>query len=82
MLILTACDGGGGGAAPADTTSPVITLNDTNPVTLVQSDTYVETGATATDYIDGSVSVNISGIVDTNTLGSYTIDYKDRLFQE
>lgn len=37
--------------------------------------TYTEPNATANDNVDGSVSVNISGTVDTNTLGDYVLSY-------
>jgi hypothetical protein len=36
---------------------------------------YNEPGATATDSIDGIVSVIISGVVDTTTIGTYTKTY-------
>jgi len=80
FLLITAC-GGGGGSSPAptaDTTAPVITLNGANPATVIQGATYVEAGATATDDTDGTVAVVITGTVDTNTLGSYTVTYTAR----
>jgi len=58
-----------------DNVGPVITLNGVNPMTVNAGDSYIEPGATATDNIDGSVTVTISGSVDTSTLGSYTINY-------
>jgi hypothetical protein len=59
----------------ADTTPPVITINGNNPETVTWGDTYTDAGATATDNIDGSVSVSSSGSVDTSLLGSYQINY-------
>ena len=59
-----------------DTTKPVITLNGANPLELTQGTAYTELGATATDDRDGNVTVTISGNVDVNTVGSYTITYK------
>ncbi|MGH1486824.1 MAG: immunoglobulin-like domain-containing protein, partial [Cellvibrionaceae bacterium] len=58
-----------------DTLAPVITLNGANPLTLNQGDTYNEAGATAIDGVDGTVTVNISGAIDTNTVGVYSITY-------
>ncbi len=61
-----------------DSTPPVITLNGVDPSTVKQGIAYVETGATAIDDVDGSVSVDITGSVDTGTLGTYTITYTAR----
>lgn len=58
-----------------DNIGPSITLNGTNPMTVDAGDTYFEPGATATDNINGSVPIIITGSVDTATLGSYTITY-------
>ena len=74
MLSVTGC-GGGGGDAPSDTTIPVITILGENPASIVQGATYTDAGATATDNVDGSVSVTTSGTVDTSTIGTYTITY-------
>lgn len=64
-------------AAAADTTAPVITLNGASTIDLNYGDTYNELGATATDNVDGDLtaSIVISGNVDTNTVGSYTVNY-------
>ena len=77
ILQIVACGGGGSGTDTpvADTIPPVITLNGENPMTLVQGDDYVEPGATAVDNKDGSVTVIITGTVDTNTVGNYIISY-------
>jgi len=61
-----------------DTTAPVITLLDSNPVDLNVGDTYVEPGATALDETDGDVSSNIvidNSAVNTAVAGSYAITY-------
>lgn len=62
---------------PIDSEAPVITLNGDNPITVKQGDPYNEPGATANDNFDGDVSDNIkiSGDVDTNTIGTYTVTY-------
>jgi len=59
----------------ADTTPPVITLNGANIVNLIQGSAYAEAGAIATDGVDGSIVVTVSGSVDVNTVGNYVITY-------
>ncbi|SHG78096.1 immunoglobulin-like domain-containing protein [Winogradskyella jejuensis] len=61
----------------ADTTPPVITLNGSANITLELQQTYNEQGATATDNIDGNLtsSIVISGTVNTNVAGTYTVTY-------
>jgi hypothetical protein len=59
-----------------DITLPVITLNGSNSIQLSSGSTYTEEGATWTDNADGSGNVtDITGSVDTGTLGTYTITY-------
>lgn len=58
-----------------DSVAPVITLNGDSNITLLQDEAYQELGATAIDDIDGNVSVEISGEVDSATVGSYIITY-------
>jgi len=60
---------------PPDITAPVITLNGESSITLLLNEIYSELGASAIDDRDGTVEVNISGTVDTSTLGSYTVFY-------
>jgi len=63
-------------AAP-DTTDPVITLLGDNPFALDQGVTFVDPGATALDDVDGdlTLSIVVTGAVDENTVGSYTLTY-------
>ncbi len=56
-------------------TIPTITLNGDQNITLKQNQTYQEFGATAKDNLDKTIEVKISGKVDTNTIGSYTLTY-------
>ena len=76
-ITYTATDGAGNvGTATrtvnvVDTTSPVITVTGSNPMTVELSGSYTELGATA----DGGETVTLSGTVDTSTLGAYTITY-------
>ncbi len=65
----------GGTSSSGDTTPPVITLNGPSSVSLKVGESYVEQGATATDNVDGSVAVVISGSVDITADGTYTISY-------
>ncbi|MBD3391282.1 MAG: DUF5011 domain-containing protein [Chitinivibrionales bacterium] len=60
-----------------DVTDPVITLKGDNPMTLTVDDTYTEPGATATDDVEGNltVQIEISGTVNTSEEGSYTVTY-------
>ena len=61
----------------ADTIAPVITLNGGSTVTLLQGTPYVEPGYSAIDNVDGNItgSVTVTGSVDENTLGNYTLTY-------
>ena len=61
---------------PPDTTPPVITLKGNNPMTLYVGDSYAEPGATAVDATDGTVTVTVSGTVDTAHAGDYTRHYQ------
>ena len=74
LFVLTGCGSSGGGTSP-DTTKPVITLNGENPMELTKGTAYSEAGATATDDVDGNITVTTSGTVDVTTIGSYTITY-------
>lgn len=60
-----------------DTLAPVLTLNGAADVQLTVGDVYTELGVQALDNKDGDISssVQTSGLVDTNTPGTYTIIY-------
>jgi len=60
---------------PADTTPPVITLNGTDPMNINQGSTFIDPGVTAEDAIDGTITVTVSGTVDTSTVESYILTY-------
>jgi len=60
---------------PPDVTAPTLTLNGESTITLHQGTNYTELGATATDDKDANVTVNITGNVDVNTVGTYIITY-------
>ena len=57
-----------------DLTAPVISMNGAD-ITIEQGATYVDAGATAIDNIDGVITPVVTGTVDTQTIGTYTITY-------
>ena len=59
----------------SDDVAPVVQLNGDNPMSLFVGDIYQEPNASATDNVDGSVPVSISGSVNTSAVGVYTITY-------
>jgi endo-1,3(4)-beta-glucanase len=58
----------------ADTTSPVLSLIGSAQINHQQGTTFVDPGATATDSVDGSLTVSTSGSVGSAP-GTYTITY-------
>ncbi|GEM_PF-1178740 len=77
-LVLSACGSGGSDdsdGSDEDKNAPVISLNGESTVSLAYNQTYTDAGASASDDVDGSVSVTTTGSVDSSTIGSYTITY-------
>lgn len=60
-----------------DLVKPVITLNGELEETLKLGEKYIEKKAIVTDDCDGDISnkLQITGEVDVNTIGTYTITY-------
>lgn len=58
-----------------DVTAPVINITGDNPMTIEVGGSYTELGANAVDDVDGTFAATASGSVDTNTVGTYTINY-------
>lgn len=60
-----------------DSVAPVITLLGDTTVSIEVGDTYIDAGATAKDNYDGDItsSIIVTGSVDTNTIGIYTLSY-------
>lgn len=60
-----------------DTIAPVITLTGDSAITLTVGDSYSDAGATATDTFEGDLTedITVSGSVDTDTAGEYTLTY-------
>ena len=59
----------------SDTTAPDITLNGANSIIVECHTSFTDPGATATDGCEGPVAVNVSGSVDVNHAGDYTLTY-------
>jgi major membrane immunogen (membrane-anchored lipoprotein) len=60
-----------------DTTAPVITLTggDTYAVTYKSAATFTDPGFSATDEKDGAITPVVTGTVDMNSAGEYTLTY-------
>jgi hypothetical protein len=58
-----------------DGVGPVISLVGASTLNLNVGEAYVESGATASDEIEGTVTATASGAVDTNSAGTYTVTY-------
>lgn len=74
-FFLTACDLDSSDKAAVDKTPPVITVLGENPTSLMEGGTYIDSGATAVDAVDGIVSVSSTGTVNTVNVGDYVITY-------
>ncbi len=61
-----------------DTTPPVLSLIGATAITVEAGSVYTNAGATAVDLVDGNISslISVTGTVDTNILGSYTLAYQ------
>lgn len=62
---------------PVDTTPPIITLNGDETIEVPLGGSFTDEGATAADNLDGDLShkIEVSGTVDTNIIGIYTLTY-------
>ena len=58
-----------------DTTAPVITLLGDAVVSVEAKGSYSDLGATASDTLDGSLSVSSVSTVNTDAVGSYSVTY-------
>jgi len=58
--------------------APVLTLNGAKTMQINQGDSYKDPGYTATDKIDGNITnkVTVTGTVDVNKPGTYSLEYK------
>ena len=58
-----------------DPDAPVITVLGANPMTVECHTTFTDPGATANDTCAGAVPVTVTGVVDANVVGTYTLTY-------
>jgi hypothetical protein len=60
-----------------DASPPAITLIGTSPTLVLQGSSYVDSGATASDNLDGDLTSSIITVnpVNTSVLGTYTVTY-------
>ena len=81
VITYTATDARGHSASATrtvnvvDTTPPVITLNGANPMTLACGNAYSEAGAVVADACDAAPTLAITGEVNSNVSGTYTMTY-------
>lgn len=81
VLTYTATDAAGNSASAIrtvkvrDTTAPVVALLGDAAMTVECHGTFNDPGATADDVCAGQLTVTVSGTVDVNTPGSYTLTY-------
>ena len=75
ILILSGCGGSSSNNSSADTTAPVITISGDSTVSIFQGSNYTDAGASATDNIDGVITVTTTDDVDTTTIGTYSVIY-------
>ena len=69
--LLPPCNGDEEPRPCGDKTAPVLTLNGESPMEIVQGGTYTEPGCNS----DGGEGITITGTVDPNVPGTYTITY-------
>ncbi|MDD5569067.1 MAG: DUF5011 domain-containing protein, partial [Candidatus Pacebacteria bacterium] len=55
--------------------APVITINGGDTLSVEYGSVYADAGATASDAVDGTLTVVVNGAVDTSILGEYKITY-------
>ncbi|MES2285696.1 MAG: DUF5011 domain-containing protein [Bacteroidota bacterium] len=63
------------GCKKTDSAAPIITLNGAASQIISLQGTYTELGVTATDEKDGALTSTISGSVNVNQTGTYTLTY-------
>jgi hypothetical protein len=68
---------GAGNLGRGDTELPVITLSGQASVSIESGKNYIDSGATATDNIDGDISssIAVANTVNTGKVGTYTVTY-------
>ena len=74
LLLVFALSGCGSKSSP-DTVPPVVSLNGAALIVLSLHEDFSDPGATATDDRDGALAVRVSGSVDSDRAGEYTLTY-------
>lgn len=81
-VTYNATDAAGNAAAPVtrtvtvvDTTQPTVSLNGAADVTVECHTSYADAGASANDSCAGALPVSVSGSVNANAVGDYTLTY-------
>ena len=74
LLLAFALSGCGSKSSP-DAVPPVVSLNGAALIVLSLHEDFSDPGATATDDRDGAVAVRVSGSVDSDRAGEYTLTY-------
>ncbi|EST55604.1 hypothetical protein T458_07720 [Brevibacillus panacihumi W25] len=59
-----------------DKTAPVITLNGDAVLSIHRGSAFSDPGAQVTDNLDPNPQISVTGLVDTNRLGEYTLTYE------
>ncbi len=79
VAAIAACGSSSSGKSsedsPSDTEAPVITLYGNETVEVQLNSDYTDLSAAATDDVDGTVPVTMSGTVDTTNIGVYVLTY-------
>jgi hypothetical protein len=81
MVTCSAADAAGNTASGSfsvtvrDTTKPVVSLSGQADVTVEAKSEFTDPGATAADLVSGTLTVSVSGTVNTNVVGVYTLTY-------
>lgn len=78
ISLLSACGGEKDNAVsnpPVNSVAPAILLNGSALLYIEEGSLYQDAGATATDAVDGTVDIIVTGEVDTSTPGEYIITY-------
>jgi hypothetical protein len=84
LVTYTLTDGAGNVATPVtrlvtvrDTTVPTISWDMNTPINVELGDTYVDAGASASDFFFGDITGSLVTVssVDTNTVGNFSVTY-------
>lgn len=63
------------GCSKDDTSAPLVTLNGSSVEDVILNSAFTDAGATANDDEDGALAVSVSGSVNVDRAGEYTLTY-------